>query len=160
MPDTFSRSGNQFTFSSEIVLEADIYTLWDFFSHPKNLEKVNDAKQPVTVELDRSVAVTEGLEFTVSLKILDIIPQKIITKVILVKEPNEFVDIQIKGSFKSWKHCHTFSETSQTQTTVRDEITFQLPLGFIGRILASSFIKKLIFANFETRRKKLSILFN
>lgn len=46
-----------------------------------------------------------------------------------------FCDIQLRGPFKYWRHCHTVRptihpQTNQHGTTVRDEVTYDSPIAF------------------------------
>jgi ligand-binding SRPBCC domain-containing protein len=53
---------------------------------------------------------------------------------------DHFCDLQVKGPFAYWRHCH--SVRSETQrgaagSVVRDEVTYELPLAPLSRIGAS-----------------------
>ena len=39
-----------------------------------------------------------------------------------------------KGLFKHWKHTHDFHKITENQTKIIDEIEFELPCGFIGKL--------------------------
>lgn len=47
--------------------------------------------------------------------------------------PHMFEDIQVQGPFRSWRHRH-FVEAHEDGATLRDEIDYTPPLGFLGRI--------------------------
>lgn len=50
-------------------------------------------------------------------------------------ENQEFTDIQLKGPFKSYSHCHRFLPSGSTSCTLRDEIAFETSC-FADRIIA------------------------
>jgi uncharacterized protein len=52
------------------------------------------------------------------------------------KQNRQFVDFQVKGPFKYWKHTHSFRSLSPHQTNLKDTIQLELPLGYIGRSFA------------------------
>ena len=66
-----------------------------------------------------------------------------------------FVDTQIKGPFKSWRHEHDFQSTAPLSTTLRDTITFSLPAGVCGRVLGSNFVHKKLSSLFAYRHRTL-----
>lgn len=47
-----------------------------------------------------------------------------------------FCDIQLRGPFQYWRHCHTVrdaqSETGEQGTAIRDDVEYELPLGKLG----------------------------
>ena len=48
--------------------------------------------------------------------------------------PYEYVDEMLTGPFRLWKHVHKFSEIDG-KTEVMDEVDFELPYGFLNRML-------------------------
>ncbi|MFG2500125.1 SRPBCC family protein [Streptomyces sp. NPDC048441] len=50
-------------------------------------------------------------------------------------EPSRhFVDEQVAGPFKEWRHAHTFEPDGRGGTVMTDAIEFASPLGVLGRI--------------------------
>ncbi|MDA0346550.1 MAG: TIGR01777 family oxidoreductase [Verrucomicrobia bacterium] len=45
----------------------------------------------------------------------------------------QFVDVQVKGPFKYWKHTHSFRSLDPHRTNLKDTIQLELPFGLIGR---------------------------
>jgi len=56
-------------------------------------------------------------------------------------ENRQFVDSQLSGPFKSWKHTHAFRPVSEKETILNDSIAYQLPMGVLGGI-ASGFVRR------------------
>jgi len=54
--------------------------------------------------------------------------------------PHMFEDVCVKGPFRSWRHRHIV-ETHHDGATLRDEIDYNPPLGFLGRCLAPLLIE-------------------
>jgi uncharacterized protein len=53
--------------------------------------------------------------------------------------PSTFSDSQIKGPYKSWLHTHSF-EKVPGGTLMKDQVTYQLPLGRLGSAVAGAFV--------------------
>jgi ligand-binding SRPBCC domain-containing protein len=48
--------------------------------------------------------------------------------------PRAFVDVQLRGPYKSWRHTHTFDERADG-TLIEDTVEYELPLGRLGELL-------------------------
>lgn len=66
--------------------------------------------------------------------------------------PHMFEDIQIKGPFRSWRHRHLVS-AHQDGATLRDEIDYEPPFGFLGRTLAPLLIERRLRRLFDYRHQ-------
>ena len=59
--------------------------------------------------------------------------------------PNYFVDEQLKGHFKSFKHKHIFKQKAN-ETIMTDILEYETPFGFVGKLF-----DKLILENHLTK---------
>tara|TARA_B110000438_G_scaffold298514_1_gene346913 strand:- start:1368 stop:2765 length:1398 start_codon:yes stop_codon:yes gene_type:complete len=60
-----------------------------------------------------------------------------------VKVGEGFSDSALHGPFPKWEHVHTFLKTEEPNTSVlSDEITYRLPLGWLGAALGRGFARK------------------
>ena len=66
--------------------------------------------------------------------------------------PKMFEDIQIKGPFRSWRHRHLV-EPHKDGATLRDEIDYEPPLGFVGRVFAPLMIERRLRRLFDYRHQ-------
>jgi ligand-binding SRPBCC domain-containing protein len=55
--------------------------------------------------------------------------------------PHLFEDVQLKGPFRSWRHRHVV-EPYAAGTILRDEIDYEPPLGFLGRLVAPMIVEQ------------------
>lgn len=65
-----------------------------------------------------------------------------------------FADRQIKGPFESWYHRHLMLADGQGGTMLRDEIEFEPPLGWIGKILSGPLLVAKLNKLFDFRHEK------
>jgi len=59
--------------------------------------------------------------------------------------PGRFVDEQVRGPFRRWRHEHRF-EAADGGTRMRDRIEFQSPAGPLGRV-----VDRLVLTDYMTR---------
>jgi len=64
--------------------------------------------------------------------------------------PYYFVDEMVEGSFKSFKHQHTFKEENEN-TIMEDRIQYETPFGFFG-VIFDKFVLKNYLTSFITQR--------
>jgi len=63
------------------------------------------------------------------------------SRITALHAPDHFQDAMISGVFRSFIHDHFF-EATETGTLMRDELRFTAPLGVLGRIAESLFLRK------------------
>lgn len=66
--------------------------------------------------------------------------------------PFSFEDVQRKGPFHSWRHRHLIVPQDNA-AMLRDEITYELPLGFLGRWLANGLVQNRLQKLFDYRHE-------
>jgi ligand-binding SRPBCC domain-containing protein len=71
--------------------------------------------------------------------------------------PRYFADRQLTGPFASWYHRHLFLDDGSGGTLLRDEVDYEPPLGWLGRMLGGGLLgeklEKLFEFRHETTRK-------
>jgi len=75
------------------------------------------------------------------------------SKIISMEKPNQFTDIMLKGTFKSFKHQHIFKQRGKN-TIMTDILEFESPFGIIGKLFNKFFLKNYL-TNFLLERNKL-----
>lgn len=68
--------------------------------------------------------------------------QNFTSKVIGCKESEYFADEMVSGAFKSFRHEHYFYNDSNNITMLIDVLEFTSPLGFLGKLVDTLFLKK------------------
>lgn len=87
------------------------------------------------------------------------VKQQLTSKITEFESPHRFVDEQVKGAFKRFRHEHVFiSDTSTTlstsekgKTLMIDTFDFQSPLGIFGKIANFLFLKRYMTNLLTTR---------
>ena len=70
-----------------------------------------------------------------------------------------FSDLQLRGPYKLWLHKHTFYE-KDGYTVMEDEVLYEMPFSFIGRLVHFFFVKKALQKIFDYRFEAVNNLFN
>jgi ligand-binding SRPBCC domain-containing protein len=68
------------------------------------------------------------------------IPMYMTVKIVEMEFPHYFIDIMIKGPFKSLWHKHSFLQ-EDGYTMMKDEFIIEAPLGILGKIAERLFLK-------------------
>lgn len=68
-----------------------------------------------------------------------------------------FTDEMLRGPFQSFRHTHRFVEENG-QTLMKDDIFYEVPFGFLGRILDRLFGKKYLMALITQRNAYIKTL--
>ena len=68
--------------------------------------------------------------------------------------PHFFVDEQVKGPYALWRHRHTFTP-QEHGVMARDEVTYSLPFGFLGRLAHAVYVRWALNAIFNYREKMI-----
>lgn len=83
------------------------------------------------------------------------LPLQMTSRITEMESPDYFVDEQVKGPFRRFRHVHEFSQDT-AGTTMVDRIEFTAPFGPIGclveKLVLARYLQKLI----ETRNRHLT----
>jgi len=146
-------------FIDEIVLAAPLEKVFYFFSDAKNLEKLTPPWLNFKVLSQSTPKIEEGTLLDYQLKIRGF-PLKWRTRIELWQPNKAFIDTQLKGPYQKWYHLHAFSsEANGTQTRMRDEVLYRLPLGYAGDLAAGWYVDRDVRAIFRYRVKSISDIF-
>ncbi|MBP6508692.1 MAG: TIGR01777 family oxidoreductase [Opitutaceae bacterium] len=63
----------------------------------------------------------------------------------------QFRDVMRKGPFARWEHLHRIEPEGENACTLTDQITFELPLGALGRGLAGAWVQRKLARMFAYR---------
>ncbi|MFZ4430839.1 MAG: TIGR01777 family oxidoreductase [Phycisphaerales bacterium] len=66
-----------------------------------------------------------------------------------------FDDVMVRGPFASWRHAHHFQDGDTPESSVlRDEVSYALPLGAVGRVLGGQTGRAAINRMFDFRHER------
>ena len=83
--------------------------------------------------------------------------QKLTVEITQFARPHMFEDVMLKGAFKRMRHVHTF-EQDQSGTIMKDAFEFESPLGWLGRLADSIFLKRYMTKFLENKNRELKLV--
>ncbi len=128
---------------------------WDFFSSPANLAKITPSHMGFNIiskHHGEKMYPGQIIEYTVS-PVLNV-PMYWMTEITHVEEGKYFVDEQRFGPYSLWHHQHHFKEIPGG-VAMEDIVHYKIPLGFLGDIANSLFIKNQLKDIFDFRVKAI-----
>lgn len=149
------------TFSLKTVqnIPVDLNTAWEFFSNPANLQAItpqNMGFQILSHHHGSKMYAGQIIEYKVK-PVLGI-PIYWMTEITHVEDRKHFIDEQRFGPYELWHHQHHFKEINGG-VEMTDIVHYRNPLGFLGNIANSLFVKKQLQQIFEYRIQKVEELF-
>ena len=69
-----------------------------------------------------------------------------------------FVDVQLEGPYRSWRHVHEFEE-APGGTLVKDRVAYEMPFGKMGAIARALFVGRQLEGVFDFRRVAIDAIF-
>ncbi len=120
-----------------------------FFEEPKNLGEITPPFLNFQIRTEGPLEMREGalIDYTIR---LHGVPMLWRTKIDRYVPQVEFVDLQLEGPYKYWHHLHTFRRVDRG-TEIGDEVTYELPLGPLGAVAHSLFVRRQLETIFDFR---------
>jgi ligand-binding SRPBCC domain-containing protein len=144
----------------EQQINCDIDTAWKFFSAANNLSVITPPEMNFIVRTKlENDEIFEGMIIDYTVSPLMNIPMKWQTEITQVDLRKSFTDFQKKGPYKLWNHFHEFVE-NENGVLIKDTVTYELPMGFLGELAYNLFVKKKLEAIFGFRHQVLEVMFN
>ncbi len=134
-------------------LARPIEEVFSFFGDATNLEAITPAWLRFSVISTAPIAMGAGtlIEYRLCWRRM---PLRWTTIIEAWEPPHRFVDTQLQGPYRLWHHTHTF-ETQMGGTRIRDEVRYQLPLGWLGVALHRLGIRRDLEAIFDVRVRRI-----
>jgi ligand-binding SRPBCC domain-containing protein len=132
---------------------------WDFFSNPANLQAITPANmgfKVISKHHGDTMYAGQIIEYTV--KPMLGIPLYWMTEITQVKDKQYFIDEQRFGPYSLWHHQHHF-KAIEGGVEMTDIVHYKNPLGFMGRLANSIFVKNKLDTIFNYRYQKVEELF-
>lgn len=147
----------RYMLTARIVMDGAIDDVFAFFSRPENLGVITPSKMGFRIT-EHPDSMTDGalISYRVRIGPLQIRWQ---TRIEAWRPGEGFVDSQLRGPYHCWWHEHSFKEDGAGRTIMEDRVLYTPPLGIIGRLANSLFIRRELMAIFAHRADAISLRF-
>ena len=150
-----------FTHSTDLPLPID--RVWTMFQDTEAmLPKLTEPKQQLKIERVEPLPQQVGTEVVMSVK-SPIGRIKWVARIVEHAPPHatitgveaRFVDEQVEGPFKSWRHTHEFEATGDETTRMTDHIEYQIGYGPLAYLANPLVVRPALKKMFVYREKVL-----
>jgi ligand-binding SRPBCC domain-containing protein len=148
-----------YQFKASQKIPATLERVWDFISSPANLKKITPDQMGFDItsgELPEKMY--PGMIISYRVSPLLGIKMTWVTEITHVREGTYFVDEQRVGPYALWHHEH-FIEPIEGGVLMHDIISYKPPVGFLGAIANTMFIKRQLKGIFSYRQQALETIF-
>jgi ligand-binding SRPBCC domain-containing protein len=130
---TSSPSTPAHRFATEQFIPSPLETVFAFFSDATNLERLTPPWLRFNMVTPTPIEMAPGalIDYKLSIRGVRVSWR---TEIVDWQPNRRFVDVQLRGPYKSWVHTHVF-EAQEGGTSIRDEIEYQMPFGILGSIV-------------------------
>lgn len=142
-------------------LSTSLSQAWEFFSNPHNLKLITPSylEFKIETELIANQPIYPGMIIIYSIRPFWRISWNWVTEITHVKHENYFVDEQRIGPYAFWHHEHFFRE-APGGVEMEDLVHYQLPFGFLGRLVHAGAVQQKLTHIFDFRFAELERRFN
>lgn len=141
-----------FQFIKTQKLPSTVNEVWDFISAPSNLKEITPENLGLIVtSKNGDEKIYPGMIITYKVSPILGIKLNWMTEITQVKDHGFFIDEQRIGPYAMWHHQHKI-KAIEGGVLMTDIITYKPPLGILGTIANSLFIKKQLQEIFDYRK--------
>jgi len=138
---------------SELRIERPVEELFRFFSEPRNLQVITPPWLHLEVVSATTPSIRAGTEIDYRLRMRGI-PMRWRSRISVWEPPLRFVDEQVAGPYRRWRHVHSFEPEGEA-TIARDDVEYAAWGGPLVRLLVAPELERV----FAYRRHALSEIF-
>lgn len=138
-------------FVKQSVIRASPQRVFEFHEQPEVLALLTPPWEKARVINPANIS-DVGSKAIVDVSVFGLFSMRWIAQHTAYDPPHFFEDIQIKGPFKSWRHRHIV-KPDPAGAVLRDEIDYEPPLGFMGRLIAPVVIERRLQRLFNFRHE-------
>ncbi|RYZ07760.1 MAG: CDP-paratose 2-epimerase [Myxococcales bacterium] len=139
------------------LVPAPLSRVFDFFSAAENLQRLTPPFLSFRILTALPIEMKTGQHIEYQIK-LGGVPMRWLTEIREWQPGERFVDVQLRGPYRTWHHLHEFREVSGG-TEMRDVVDYELPFGPLGDLVHALAVKRTLSRIFAFRRQAVDTAF-
>lgn len=129
-----------------------------FFSDATNLERITPPFLRFRIVTPTPIDIQEGTLIDYRLSLFGI-PFSWRTRIDLFEPDQRFIDTQLRGPYRLWRHVHEFEEVDGGRATrMIDRVDYAVPLGPLGGVARALFVSRMVEQIFDYRAATITTL--
>ena len=140
------------------TIPASLEEVWAYFSRPENLNEITPPDLKFQILLGGDQPMYQGQLMAYRIQLFPLFRTSWLTEITQVREPLYFADQQRLGPYRFWLHEHHFRAVP-AGVEMGDQVTYQLPLGFLGDLVHTILIGPRLERIFDYRAEKIAEIF-
>jgi len=147
---------NLYTLRRELWVPYSLPVVFDFFARAGNLEQITPPWMRFRILTPPPIIMKPGATIAYSLRVRGI-PFRWLTQIERWDPPYGFVDVQVKGPYRLWRHSHRFSERDGG-VLIANVVEYALPFGPLGRLFHRLQVARDLEGIFDYRAQRVRAL--
>ncbi|HKU37653.1 MAG TPA: SRPBCC family protein [Polyangiales bacterium] len=143
-----------YTLDRSQLVPRPLSEVFAFFANPSNLQELTPPFLGFRILTPAPIEMREGTLIDYRLSVRGI-PLRWCTLIERFEPQRSFVDVQLRGPYRHWRHTHEFFEVNGG-TEVRDRVEYALPLGPLGRVVHAAVVRRDVERIFDYRREVIA----
>lgn len=141
---------------TSLVLSVPLDRVFAFFADASNLEAITPPELRFRTLTPLPIVMRAGTEIEYALRLWGV-SLGWRTLISRWEPPALFVDVQLRGPYRSWVHTHRFADMGRGRTWITDEVRYALPWPPLGRI-AGPVVARQLTRIFRYRQRRVRAL--
>jgi ligand-binding SRPBCC domain-containing protein len=146
-----TETGSEMNFVKESIIKASPERVFAFHELPDALVRLTPPWEKTRV-IKPAPDLCVGSTAIVETKMFGLVPVRWVSEHTAYERPRMFEDTQTSGPFHRWRHRHIV-RPHEGGAVLRDEIEYEPPLGFIGRMASPLLIEPRLRRLFDYRHE-------
>lgn len=142
--------------TSDFIIPRPIEEVFAFFSDVRNLERITPPWLNFSITTPLPVRMRVGAEILYRIKLKGF-PMAWRTNISAWEPPHRFVDEQVSGPYRLWRHTHEFVPVPGGVRMI-DTVEYALPFGPFGALAHVLFVRRDLDRIFAYRREHLEAI--
>ncbi len=133
------------------VVARSLEETFAFYAQPRNLGRITPRWLRFRLVCGEALTMRRGLRIHYRIHPFGF-PQRWTSEITEYDPPFRFVDEQVVGPYKRWRHVHEFRALGDA-TEIVDTVEYELPLGRLGRLAHSLIVGRQLRTIFDYRER-------